>query len=128
MEEILRLLPELEDLQMEATHLRACLALPKVSFALRTCPPSYIREAISKFDLAMFEALSDLVRVSLSDWSWSKASLPISLGGLDVRQASLFASAAFIGSLGQSKELVSNNLGHTPPTSVHLASTLIALA
>ena len=56
-EEILRLLPELEDSQMEATLLLACLALPKVFIALRNCPPTYITKAISKFDLAMFEAL-----------------------------------------------------------------------
>ena len=113
---------------MEATLLRACLALPKISVALRTCPPSYIREAIAKFDLSMYESLSNLVGGSLSDWSWLKASLPISLGGLGVRRASLFSSAAFIGSLDQSKELVSDILGYTPPISVHLAPTLEDLA
>ena len=127
-EEILHLLPDLEDSQMEATLLQACLALPKISFALRTCPPNYIKEAIAKFDLAMFKALSDLVGGSLSDWSWKKASLPISLGGLGVRQASLYASAAYIGSLDQSKQLVSNILGHHPPTPVSLSPTLEDLA
>ena len=72
----------------------------------------------------MSESLSDLVGGSFTDWSMLKASLPISLGGLGVRRASVFASAAFIGSLDQSKELVSDILGYTPPTSVHLAPTL----
>ena len=61
---------------------------------------------------------------SFSNWSWSKASLPISLGGLGVRWASLYVPAAFIGSLDQSKDLVSDILGRTPPVSVHLAPTL----
>ena len=65
--------------------------------------------------------------LSLIGPAWSKASLPISFGGLGVRQTSLFASAALIGSLDQSKELVSDILGHIPSTSVHLASTLKTL-
>ena len=64
----------------------------------------------------------------LSDWSWSKASLPISLGGLGVRRASWYASAAFISSLDHCKMLVSDILGRSPPTSIHLAPTLEDLA
>ena len=80
--EIICLLPALKDSQMEATLLCMCLALPKLSFFLWTCPPIYVREAITWFDLAIFEAISDLVGGSLSDWSWLKVSLPILLGGL----------------------------------------------
>ena len=109
---------------MEATLLRACLALPKISFALWTCPPSYIREAIARFDLAMFESLSDLVGGSFSGWSQLKASLPISFGGLGVCRALVVAPAGFIGSLDQSKQLVSGILGYISPISVHLESTL----
>ena len=72
----------------------------------------------------MFESLSDLVGGSFSDWSQLKASLCISLRGLSIFQESLFASAAFIGSMDQSKELVSDILSDTPPISVHLAPTL----
>jgi len=43
---VLTKLQDLEDSHMEASLLRSCLALPKVSFSLRTCP----REALS--DLA----------------------------------------------------------------------------
>ena len=42
-EEILACLPDLQDAQMEFVLLRSCLALPKVAFALRSCPPSKIR-------------------------------------------------------------------------------------
>ena len=72
----------------------------------------------------MIESLSDLVGGSFSVWSRLNTSLPISLGDLGVHWASLFASAAFIDSLDQSKELVSDILGCTPPTSVHLSLTL----
>ena len=59
-QEVLARLPDLQDSQMETTLLRSCLALPKVAFALRTCPPSHIKEATTAFDNAMREALSDL--------------------------------------------------------------------
>ena len=49
-----------------------------------------------------------------------KVSLLISLGGLGVHRVSHFALTTFISSLGQPKELDSDILGYTPPTSVHL--------
>jgi hypothetical protein len=83
---------------MEASLLKSCLSFLKISFSLRTCPISHIREAVSSFDILMFEALSDLVGGPLPEWSWSKANLPVSAGGVGIRSATLHASAAFIGS------------------------------
>ena len=76
----------------------------------------------------MFEAVASLVGGSFSEWAWFKVFLPISFGGLGVQRASLYAPAAFIGSLDHSKELVSDILGCTPPSSIHLAHTLKDLA
>ena len=45
------------------------------------------------------------------------ASLPSSLGWLNLRQASVHASAAYIGSLHQSRHLVAKILGRTAPQS-----------
>ena len=57
-----------------------------------------------------------------------KATLPSSLGGLNVRVASLHAPAALIGSLKKSRTLVAMILGHTPRDSFHAASSLDTLA
>ena len=65
---------------MATKLLKSCLAFPKISFSLRTCPPSYIRDATDSFDTLMFESFSDLVGGPLPDWSWTKAFLPTSLG------------------------------------------------
>ena len=89
-------LADLEDTQMEATLLRSCLALPKVAFSLRTCPPSHIIQATATFDDVMREALTDLTGCPLSGWAWLKASLPSSCGGLNIRRATFHAS--FFGS------------------------------
>ncbi len=42
-------LPDLEDLQKEAALLRSCLALPKVSFSLRSCPPKLYPPCYGRF-------------------------------------------------------------------------------
>ena len=127
-EEILTRLPDLQDSQMEATLLRSCLALPKVAFALRTCPPSKIKGASEAFDNALRGALSDLAGAPLSDWAWLKASLPCSLGGLTIREASLHAPAAFLSSLVQSHDLVSQILSRSVDDSPHLSPALVDLA
>ena len=82
----------------------------------------------TSFDLSLFESLSDLVRGSFSDWSWSKALIPISLEVLGVRRASWYASAAFIISLDECKVLVSDILSCSPPISIPLAPRLEDLA
>ena len=50
-------LRDLSDSHLETTLLRSCLALPKLSYVLRTCPPSNISQATSVFDAAIREAL-----------------------------------------------------------------------
>ena len=127
-QEILARLGDLQDSQMEATLLRFCLALPKVAFALRTSPPSHTQQASVVFDNAMLEALSDLAGGPLPEWARLKASLPSSLGGLNIRRASLHAPAAYISSLDQSKLLVARILGRVPEASSHQAPALLDLA
>ena len=106
---------------METTFLKSCLAFPKISFSLRTCPPSYIRDTTDSFDTLMFEFLSDLVGDPLPDWCWTKASLPISLGGLNIHRASLHSPAAYIGSVFSTQLLLSEILGYHPSHSTQLS-------
>ena len=76
----------------------------------------------------MYDFISDLAGGPLSDWSWLKASLPVSYGGLGIRRASLHAPAAFIGSYAQGQSLIEDILGHSPSTSPHLSPALADLA
>jgi hypothetical protein len=125
LEDALSNLSLLSDSQLELSLLRSCLAYPKISFSLRTCPPSFISDAITSFDNLMFDSLSHLVGCHLSDWSWSKASLPIRLGGLGLRRASLHAAAAFVASFNHCVVLVvADMLGFAPPPSSHFVSAL----
>ena len=113
---------------MTIIMLRSCLSLPKLAFLLRTCPPSFIMDALHSFVKSIYYSLSNLVGGSLSTWSWDKASLPVAFGGLGLRRASLHAPAAFIASSFQSESLISDILGFDPSPSVHLPAALQSLA
>ncbi len=57
----LHALSDLKDAQLECTLLRSCLALPKISFILRACPPppppSHLHNSTAAFDLVIRETL-----------------------------------------------------------------------
>ena len=126
--DIITKLHDLEDSQMESTLLRSCLALPKVAFSLRSCPPSHIQHATAAFDETMLEALSDIAGSPLSEWARLKASLPSSMGGLNIRKASLHAPAAYISSLAECRVLLARILGRVPKPCCHLPSAVSALS
>ena len=121
-------LGDIADSQMETSLLRSCLARPKVSFILRTCPISHIRHSAEEFDNAVHDVLETTMGGHMSDWSWLKAFLPSSLGGLNLRSASLHAPAAFLASTLQSSQIVERILGHQSGISSHTNSTLAFLA
>ena len=127
-QEMVARLHDLEDSQLETTLLRSCLALPKVSHTLRTCPPCLIPKALDAFDDLMRGALSDLAGSPVPNWSWLKASLPSSLGGLNLRSASRHAPAAYIGSLHQCQALVTKIRGKFVPPPTLLAISLQSLS
>lgn len=122
------LLPDLEDSQVEFALLRSCLSLPKLVFLLCSCPFSVIDAAIVAFDVVLRSAVSELVGSRKSDWSWLKATLPVSLGGLGIRLASYHAPAALIASVSQSAPLVSQLLGRDPPPLPFLCSAVSSLS
>ena len=121
-------LRDIGDSQLESTLLRSCLALPKVSFILRTCPPSHICLAAVEFDHTMRDALEAILGGPMSDWSWLKASLPSSRAGLNLRSASLHAPAAFLTSWSRSLQLMESILGQPLGPFSHTSSTLASLA
>ena len=120
--ESLEILHEMDDSQSETTLIRSCLALPKFSYLICTCSPTYISQATRNFDVAMREALESILGGPLSEWSWLKASLPSSRGGVNLRSASLHVPAAFLASCSCSQTLVGEMLGRAPGFSPHISS------
>ena len=117
--ECLSKLPDLQDSQLEYTLLRHCLSLPKIAFSLRTCPSAFIREATATFDAQIRDALSIVAGGPLPEWSWRKATLPCSLGGLSLRSAASVAPAAYISSTTEAQPLIEALL-ESPSSSLHL--------
>ena len=66
--------------------------------------------------------------IPITEWSWLKASLPSSSGGINLRSASLHAPAAYLASASCSQELVGKMLGHPSSCSPHNGSVVAALS
>ena len=124
----LEALHALDDSQLETTLLRSCLALPKVSYVLRACPPTHLTQAAEELDFAMREALEAIISAPMNDWSWLKGSLPSSRGGINLCSAVLHAPAAFIGSSHSSKSLIEDILGFSPGPSPYMNAAIAVLA
>ena len=84
----------------------------------------FIEDVIQSLDNALYNSVSEIVGAPLSDWSWLKSTLPVSLGGLGIRLASTHASATYISSSIQSTNLVVGILNRSPLLSSHINSAL----
>ena len=104
------------------TLLHSCLALPKVSYALHTCPPCSITHALQMFDGSIQESLSDRAGSPLSDF------LLLWVVWVSCAWALQHVPATFTGSFHHSSSLMAEILGQIPDTSTHLPSAQSALA
>ena len=96
-------LHSLEDPHMEFVLLRSCFSLPKVSYALRTSPPTqHCLSHWEMFDCHICETLIRILGSNIGEDQWLQAQLPVSMGGLGLRSAALHASAAFLSSVQDS--------------------------
>ena len=98
-QEIIELLPSIEDPQIEFVLLRSCLSLPKISFFLRTVNTLPFPQLLQQFDQLQREALTRILGTGLSELQWHQAQLPVSMGGLGLRGALHHASSSFASSV-----------------------------
>ena len=99
-------LHQLEDPHIELTLLRNCFALPKFSFALRTVDTSRHPAVLEEFDSSVKEAAEAILGAPLPPLQYGQAALPISMGGLGLRQAKQHGSAAYLASVGDASAMV----------------------
>lgn len=128
LKQTLSLLPSLSDAQMETTLLRSCFSLSKLSVYLRTCNPVSLIPLYGSFDSLMLSSLSASIGAHLDQWSWLKASLPVSMGGLGLRKAAVHSAAAYYSSLHGSASTLEDILGYLPDLSPLLDSCCPLLA
>ena len=122
LERMLSLLPSLRDAQMETTLLRHCFSLSKLSVFLRTSNPVPLISLYESFASLMLSSLSKCISAHISQWSWLKASLPVSMGGVDLRKAAVHSSVAYYSSLYNSASILQEVLGYSPNLSPLLDS------
>ena len=108
----MRRLPSLNDSHVEFALLRSCLGMPKFSFCLRTCKPRELAPSYESFDGLLRDSLNSLLGTQVDESQWMQASLPVSMGGLGLRNALPHAAGAYLVSLARSLP----HLGRAPPS------------
>ena len=98
-------LRDLDNPQVELHLLRSCLGVCKLNHLLHTVSPDSILPQLQLFDSNLRHSLSCICNSSVSDQAWHQATLPLSLGGLGLCEASCVSPAAFLGSCVGSQEL-----------------------
>ena len=93
----------MEDPQVELHLLRSCLGICKINHLLRTVPKDVIYDQLYRYWSPVY--FLQIIHTSIPDHAWLQVSLPFRLGGLGIREAVRSSSAAFIGSVNQSKQL-----------------------
>ena len=115
-------LGDLEDPQVELLLLRSCLGVCKLNYLLRTIPPGSMDSELLRCDDNLRRSLSSICNASISDQSWLQATLPCSLGGLGLREASRASPAAFLGCCISSFALCSQLLSTFSGSTITLSS------
>ena len=90
--------------------LKNCFAIPRLIYALRTCPCFYSTH-LTRYDQALRDGLELIANTRMDDASWQQATLPVVLGGLGIRCASDLALPAFISSTASVEKAVAKVLG-----------------
>jgi hypothetical protein len=104
----------LQDPQIEFCLLRSCLSLPEFTYTLRICKPRSLEVCYKHFDHIQQLSLENIVGCSMDETTWFQSTLPVSMGGMGLREASSHCTAAYLSSLMQTKALVDQILGDFP--------------
>jgi len=96
---------KLEDIQMELLLIRSCVGFPKFNFALRTCHPDKIKDAMNAFENMMRNRLEFMIGSRLENWQRELSHLKCKYGGIGIPMVEKIAWSAYTGSLCQTYEL-----------------------
>lgn len=86
--------------------LKNCLAIPKLSYILRTSPSWKFPEIIAKMDLCLKQSLESIINVNIIDSKWNLCTLPLIEGGIGIRKIEHIGLPAFLSSVNSTSNLV----------------------
>ena len=104
-------LPNIADSQTEYCLLRACFGLSKIGYLLRTTDTSSHMNLLALFDSIMHTALCELMGSALSATAAAQAALPVSLGGLGLREARDHGPVSYVASVAATLGLIRQLIG-----------------
>lgn len=78
--------------------LKNCLAIPKLTYFIRTTPLWLFPSLLQYFDDGIRSTLESILNIPLDDHNWTQASLPINFGGLGIRKITDICLPAFMAS------------------------------
>ena len=115
-------LQDLMNPQVELHLVHSCLGVCKVNHLLCTIPPDSILPQLQLFDDNLRHSLSRIWNASISDQAWFQATLPLSFGGLGLREASYVSPAAFLGCCVGSQNLCTQLLASFSDSNISFPS------
>ncbi len=108
-EKILVLINRLSSLQTHYAYfvLKNCIAIPKLTFLLRTTPLWKFPNLLTDMDMKIKTALEKITNVGLNSTQWTQSSLPVNFGGLGIRSLLDISLPAYLSSVCGVKDIVS---------------------
>ena len=104
---LLENLSNLDDLQSALGLFRFCLGTPKLVYSLCTNTPTRdLIDVLKAFNSSQWAALDQIIGTLTCDNEWKQSTLPINISGLGVRQSQEQYTAAYVGSVLASNDLV----------------------
>lgn len=79
--------------------IKYCLFVPQLTYVLRCCPFWKHENLLVNLDTSIKNILSQILNCSISENSWTQASLPIRMGGIGIRKISSISLPAFLSSV-----------------------------
>ena len=83
--------------------LRNCLAIPKLTYFLRTAPCFLKSIILDGFDTIVKETLVNILNIKISQSSYVQATLPVTFGGLGIRLSTEIALVGYLSSFSATK-------------------------
>jgi hypothetical protein len=97
--------------------LRNSLAIPKLTYLLRTSPLWKQPQLLKEFDAALRATMEEITNCQLPDIAWSQSMLPIAQGGLGIRHTEKLSLPCFLSSSYAVSKLISKILPSNISTS-----------
>lgn len=90
--------------------LKHSFSIPRITYLLRCAPCWRVPHCLENFDLCLKSCLENIVNCTFNEFSWQQCVLPVSMGGLGIRNSKKLCFPAFLSSVKNTSALLSRML------------------